>query len=83
MDKTKGLKKYAEEKTQITLEKVDKAIRNLSFRGDKVNFNSVANESEVSKSFLYKTEEIKQRIEELRLLQISKENNKRISANYF
>ncbi len=32
---TKGLKKYAKEKTKLTLEKVDKAIRELSFNGEK------------------------------------------------
>lgn len=63
---TKGLKEYAENKTKMTLEKVDKAIRELSLGEQKINFNSVSNLSGVSKTFLYSNAEIKQRIEELR-----------------
>lgn len=74
---TQGLKKYAEEKTKITLEKVDKAIRELSLNGEKINFNSVTISSGVSKTFLYKNEEVRGRIEELREKQISKEINQR------
>lgn len=74
---TRGLKKYAEEKTKLTLEKVDKAIRELSLSGEKVNFNSVATASGVSKTFLYNNKEIKKRIEDLRQKQINKEMNKR------
>lgn len=74
---TKGLKKYAEEKTKITLEKVDKAIRELSLSGEKVNFNSVAIASGVSKTFLYNNEDVKKRIEDLRQQQVSREMNQR------
>lgn len=81
MDKTEGLKKHAEEKTQFALEKVDKAIRNLSLKGERVNFNSVAMESGVSKSFLYTNEEVKQRIEDIRLQQVSKEINQRAKTD--
>lgn len=63
---TKGLKEYAQNKTKITLQKVDKAIRELSLGEQKINFNSVSNLSGVSKTFLYNNAEIKQRIEELR-----------------
>ena len=74
---TEGLKKYAEEKTKITLEKVDKSIRELSLNGEKINFNSVAIASGVSKTFLYSHEDVKKRIEELRQQQVSKEMNQR------
>ena len=74
---TKGLKRYAEEKTKITLEKVDKAIRELSLNGEKINFNSVATASGVSKTFLYNNEAIKKRIEDLRQQQVSREMNQR------
>jgi hypothetical protein len=74
---TKGLKKYAEEKTKITLEKVDKAIRELSLSGERINFNSVAIASGVSKTFLYNNENVKKRIEELRQQQVSREINQR------
>lgn len=69
---TKGLNEYAKNKTKMTLEKVDKAIRELSLGEHKINFNSVSNLSGVSKNFLYKNAEIKQRIEELRDKQIEK-----------
>ncbi|AUN01497.1 transposase [Clostridium botulinum] len=74
---TKGLKKYAKEKTKLTLEKVDKAIRELSFNGEKINFNSVATASGVSKTFLYNNKEVKERIEDLRKKQVNKEINQR------
>ena len=69
---TKGLKEYAQNKTKITLEKVDKAIQELSIGEQKINFNSVSNLSGVSKTFLYNNTEIKQRIEELRDKQTEK-----------
>lgn len=69
---TKGLKEYAQNKTKITLEKVDKAVRELSLGEQKINFNSVSNLSGVSKTFLYSNLDIKKRIEELRDKQIEK-----------
>ncbi len=69
---TKGLKEYAQNKTKITLEKVDKAIRELSLGEQKINFNSVSNLSGVSKTFLYNNIEIKNRIEDLRDKQTEK-----------
>lgn len=72
MGSTKGLKEYAKNKTKATLEKVDKAIRELSLKGKKINFNSVCNLSGVSKTFLYNNVEIKQRIEEFRDKQTEK-----------
>ncbi|HCQ90315.1 MULTISPECIES: DUF6262 family protein [unclassified Clostridium] len=77
-DNTKGLKKYAQEKTKTTLEKVDKAIRKLSLNGEKINFNSVATASGVSKTFLYNNEDVKKRIEDLRQQQVSREINQRL-----
>lgn len=76
-DNTKGLKKYAQEKTQTTLAKVDKAIRKLSLNDEKINFNSISQESGVSKTFLYKNQEVRARIEDLRQKQVNKEMNKR------
>lgn len=76
-DNTKGLKKHAQEKTKLTLEKVDKAIRKLSLNGEKINFNSISQESGVSKTFLYKNKEVRSRIEDLRHKQVSREMNQR------
>jgi CRISPR/Cas system-associated protein Cas10 (large subunit of type III CRISPR-Cas system) len=69
---TKGLKEFAQNKTKMTLEKVDKAIRELSLGEQKINFNSVSNLSGVSKTFLYNNSEIKKRIEQLRDKQTEK-----------
>ncbi|MDF2883782.1 MAG: alanyl-tRNA synthetase [Clostridiaceae bacterium] len=77
-DHTKGLKEYAKQKTKLTLEKVDKAIRELSLKGEKINFNSVSQVSGVSKTFLYKNQEVKERIEELRQKQVDLEMNKHV-----
>ena len=74
---TKGLKEYAKNKSKITLEKVDKAIRELSLTDQKINFNSVSQFSGVSKTFLYNNKEIKRRIEELRQKQTSRTMNQR------
>ncbi|EPY2296306.1 DUF6262 family protein [Clostridium sporogenes] len=74
---TKGLKEYAKNKSKITLEKVDKAIRELSLTEQKINFNSVSQLSGVSKTFLYNNGEVKKRIEEFRQKQTSKNMNQR------
>ena len=76
-DNTKGLKEYAKQRSQMALEKVDKAIRELSLTEQKINFNSVSQLSGVSKTFLYNNKEIKKRIEELRDKQVSKTINQR------
>ncbi len=41
-DNTKGLKEYDKQMLQMALEKVDKAIRELSLNEQKINFNSVS-----------------------------------------
>ena len=76
-DNTKGLKEYAKQRSQMALDKVDKAIRELSLTEQKINFNSVSQLSGVSKTFLYKNEEVKKRIEDLRDKQVSKTINQR------
>ncbi|MBW9147335.1 transposase [Clostridium sp. CM028] len=76
-DHTKGLKEYAKNKSKITLEKVDKAIRELSLTEQKINFNSVSQLGGISKTFLYNNEETKKRIEELRDNQTSRTMNQR------
>ena len=76
-DNTRGLKEYAKQRSQMALEKVDKAIRELSLTEQKINFNSVSQLSGVSKTFLYNNEEVKKRIEELRDKQTSRTINQR------
>ena len=74
-DKTNGLKKHAKKRTKIASKKADKAIRNLSLQGEKINFNSVAKESGVSKSFLYNNQQIKERMEDWRQNEVNSEIN--------
>lgn len=76
-DHTKGIKEYAKNKSKITLEKVDKAIREISLTEQKINFNSVSQLGGVSKTFLYNNKDIKKRIEELRNKQTSRTMNQR------
>ena len=76
-DNTKGLKEYAKRRSQMALDKVDKAIRELSLTEQKINFNSVSQFSGVSKTYLYNNEKEKKRIEELREKQVSKTINQR------
>lgn len=78
---TEALKLYAKEKTRIASEKVDKAIRELSLKGERINFNSVMTASGVSKAFLYGNEEVKERIELLRKQEVSKEINQRAKTD--
>lgn len=78
---TEALKLHAKEKTRIASEKVDRTIRELSLKGERINFNSVATASGVSKAFLYSNDEIKQRIELLRKQEVSKEMNQRAKTD--
>ena len=61
-----GLIRYSEIKKKRTLEKVDLAIREIAINKGSINFNSVSQASGVSKSYLYKNDNIRKRIEELR-----------------
>ncbi|AOR24289.1 DUF6262 family protein [Clostridium taeniosporum] len=61
-----GLQKYAKEKKEKTLNKVDLAIRTLIKNQKNINFNSVAQTSGVSKAYLYNNKDVRNRIETLR-----------------
>lgn len=78
---TEALKLHAQEKTRLALEKVDKAIREMALKGERINFNSVMTASGVSKAFLYNNEEVKERIELLRKQEINKEINQRAKTD--
>ncbi len=75
---TEGIKKHARQKSEETAKKVDEAIQRLIKAGEKVNFNSVSLEAEVSKSYLYTHQEIKDRIENLRKQQAAAPSPKHI-----
>ena len=63
---TEEIVRLAKLKTNRTREGVEKAISKLSLEGKVINFNSVAKEANVSKSWLYKEQDIRKRIESLR-----------------
>lgn len=63
------LKQLHEERKVKTQQKVDEAIKRLIKAQKTINFNSVANESGVTKATLYNNKDIKERIEGLRLQQ--------------
>ncbi|PFZ52785.1 transposase [Bacillus wiedmannii] len=69
---TEEIVRLAKLKTNRTREGVDKAISKLSLEGKVINFNTVAKEANVSKSWLYKEQDIRKRIESLRKQQHSR-----------
>ena len=72
-----GILKYSQDKSNIATAKVDETIKQLAFNGCKINFNTVAKASGVSKNFLYNNNDIKTRVEALRQSQINHEINQR------
>lgn len=56
----------AELKKKEAIEKTEKAIAKLSSRGEEITFRSIAQQAGVSVSYLYKYEELKDRIKHLR-----------------
>lgn len=68
-DRSEQLKRLHEQRRAKTEQKVDEAIKRLIKAQKAINFNSVANESGVTKATLYNNQEIKKRIEGLRLQQ--------------
>ena len=65
-NRTEHLKELHNKRKAITQEKVDKAIQRLIKAQKPINFNSVANESGITKKTLYDNKYIKERIENLR-----------------
>lgn len=73
----KGLVAYRKKQEQEAREKAERAITELQLMGKAINFNSVAKQSGVSKSFLYADEEVKECIEQLREKSVNQEMNRR------
>ena len=65
-NRTKQLKKLHDKRRSLTQENVDEAIQRLIKTQKSINFNSVANESGITKATLYNNIDIRQRIETLR-----------------
>lgn len=62
-DPTKNLEQSWQRKAEEAKGRVSKAIKELKSRGEPINFNTVHIESGASKSYLYKTPEIRETIE--------------------
>ncbi len=65
-NRTEHLKELHNKRKAMTQEKVDKAIQRLIKAQKSINFNSVANESGITKKTLYDNKDIRERIETLR-----------------
>ena len=74
---TKGLETYYKKKTEVAINKVNITIDELRKNGRKINFNVVAKESGVAKTFLYENTEIKEKIQTLRNEEVNNEINQR------
>jgi len=74
---TEGLKSHGIERSQAALAKVTAVIQEMEIAGERINFNSVSQQSGVAKSYLYDTESIRKDIEERRQSQINKKINQR------
>lgn len=73
----KGLEANWKQRADGARARAEDAINELQAKGAKINFNSVAKTSSISKSFLYDDITIRERIEQLRLADMGKEINKR------
>ncbi|MBA1336525.1 MAG: transposase [Firmicutes bacterium] len=73
----KGLEANWKQRADGARARAEAAINELQIKGAKINFNSVAKTSGVSKSFLYDDRTTRERIEQLRLAEVCKEMNNR------
>ncbi|MGG0237789.1 DUF6262 family protein [Bacillus rhizoplanae] len=65
-DRSAHLKAIHAKRKANTLQRVDEAIKRLLKANEKINFNSVSNEADVSKATLYNNKSFRSRIETLR-----------------
>lgn len=72
---TDAIVKLAKEKSIKVRNKVEKTISEMALQNEKINFNTVSKKANVSKSWLYKEKDIRERIELLRNQQITKVSN--------
>ena len=68
---TTAIVQLAKDKSEKTRIRVEKTISEMALKKEKINFNSVAQKANVSKSWLYKQKDIRNRVETLRGMQIS------------
>lgn len=68
---TTAIIRLSKEKSGKTRIRVEKTISEMALKKERINFNSVAQKANVSKSWLYKQKEIRTRVQILRGMQIS------------
>ncbi|UOQ92181.1 DUF6262 family protein [Halobacillus shinanisalinarum] len=76
-----GIKESSKKKTQLSIQKVEKALREMIRKQMTINFNTVSTTAGVSKGFLYKNSNIRQRIETLREKQGKLPSPKKVKIN--
>jgi hypothetical protein len=76
-----GLLTHAKSKSLDALKRVNEALKHMIKKQLKINFNSVSEESGVSKAFLYKNTELRNRIEMLRQQQAGLSSPKQVKRN--
>jgi len=67
---TKAIVELAKKKSIEVRNRVEKTISEMALKNEKINFNAVSIRANVSKSWLYKEEDIRERIETLRSQQV-------------
>lgn len=77
---TSGLKNHAQKKTDECMIRFTKAIQVLLNEGRPINFNSVSKQGNISTAWLYKTKDVREKIELLRKEQV-KVSHKKKSIN--
>lgn len=69
-NRTEQLRELHKKRRELTYNKVDMAIKYLIKQKKLINFNSVSQESGITKATLYNNKDIRERIETLRLQQL-------------
>ncbi|WP_337982329.1 DUF6262 family protein [Lysinibacillus sp. C5.1] len=77
---TKGLKNHAQKKKTECMIRFSKAIQDLIDEDRPINFNTVSKQGNISTAWLYKTKEVRKKIELLRKQQV-KVNDKKKTIN--
>lgn len=72
---TDAIVKLAKKKSIKVRNRVEKTISEMSLKNETINFNAVSKRAQVSKSWLYKEKDIRERIETLRNQQVGKAYN--------
>lgn len=78
---TEAVIAHAKKKKEETAERVEQTIKKLIKQNEKINFNTVTTAAGVSKSYLYKQPELRERIETLRQQQRDKTPQKNVKKN--